>query len=179
MHSGSSHARATSYSAIAIVLLLLVSAVGVTISTANDIELGSVSEAQGLNEDETAYYEYVAPRLDRLVTEVDAVAEMVEGKSRDILALTISGARIEELTDEVTEFGETHGVPDRFSNIHAMILDATGTATYTFDQARQALRSFDFSNMSALVTDFQDAADSLREAQEELSALSGGTGDAS
>ena len=179
MPSRSSERRTTGFAAIAIVLLLIVSAIGVIVSTANDLGLEEASLVSGLNDNESAYYEYVAPRLDRLVVEVDAVAELVDAKSRDILALTISGARIEELTDEVTEFGETNGVPDRFSNIHRMILDATGTATFTFDQARQALRSFDFSNMSSLVTDFQDAAESLREAQEELRSLTGGTDDAS
>jgi hypothetical protein len=164
---------------IILVLLLIVSALGVVISTANDIGLGAVADVQGLSEDETAYYEYVAPRLDRLVVEIDDVVQMIGEKSRDILALTISGNRIEELTREITHYGEEYGVPDRFEAIHQVILEATGTASYTFDQARQALRTFNFSRMTGLVQDFQGAADGLHWADDQLEAIAGGTGDAS
>ena len=158
-------------------VLLLFGSIGVMVMTAEDIDLRNPGEAEGLSAEETAYYEYVAPRLDRLVTEVDDVAVMVEAKSRDILALTISGARIEELSDEIVEYGSQNGVPDRFAGVHASILDATGIATYTFGQARESLRSFDFSRMTGLVEDFRNAADGLHRAQTDLAAIADGTGD--
>jgi hypothetical protein len=164
---------------VILVILLITSALGVVVSTANDIGLGTVPDARGLSDDETAYYEYVAPRLDRLVVEIDDVVQMVEEKSRDILALTVSGNRIEELTREITHYGEQHGVPDRFGEIHQVILEATGIAFYTFDQARQALRTFNFSRMTGLVQDFQGAADGLHWADDQLEAIAGDTGDAS
>lgn len=166
------------YITLAVLLLLLVTVVGVTVSTAFHIDLQPVTRASGLTEEESAYYEYVAPRLDRLVSEVDDVVVMVDGKSRDIVALSVSGARIEQLADEIMTYGNDHGVPHRFADIHARILDATGKATHTFGLARQALRSFDFSGMAGLVSEFQAAADSLHEAQDALRAYGGGTEDA-
>lgn len=163
---------------IALIALLLASSIGVMVSTANDIDLRVASGAHGLSAEENAYYEYVAPRLDRLVVEIDEVVQMVDGRSRDILALTISGNRIEELTRDITEYGEQNGVPSRFRDIHLAIVDATETATYTFDQARQALRTLNFSRMTGLVQDFQAAADGLYWADEELERIAGGTGDA-
>lgn len=170
-----------SSSSIALVLLavlLLLGSISVIVSTAQDIDIGIAPEAEGLSTTESAYYEYVAPRLDRLIEEVDDVVVMVEGKSRDILALTISGSRIEQLSGEIVDYGEEHGVPDRFTGLHATIVDATETANFTFGQARESLRSFEFSRMTSLVTEFQDAAAGLHRAHDELETLAGGTGSA-
>jgi hypothetical protein len=158
-----------------IALLLIFGSVAVIVTSANDIEFETVATLEGLTPAENAYYEFVAPRLDRLVVEVDDVVVMVERKSRDILALTIAGNRIESITGEIMGFGETNGVPDRFLSIHRQITGATDTATYTFAQAREALKSFDFSHMSSLVTGFQTAADELHDAQRELNSIAGGT----
>jgi hypothetical protein len=159
---------------LAILVLLLLGSIGIVVTTAIDIDLETVSGTENLSPEETAYYEYVAPRLDRLVVEVDQVVEMVDGKSRDILALTVSGNRIETLTNEITSFGESNGVPPRFEAIHGSILEATDTATFTFDRARQALRTFDFSQMSALVVKFNEAAHGLHLAQGELESIADG-----
>lgn len=169
------------YITLAVLLLvLLVTVVGVTVSTASHIDLQPVmrSSTSGLTKEESAYYQYVAPRLDRLVSEVDDVVVMVDGKSRDIIALSVSGARIEQLADEIMTYGNDHGVPRRFADIHARIVDATNTATFTFGQARQALRSFDFSGMTGLVGEFQAAAEALHQAQDALRAYGDGKEDA-
>lgn len=166
--------RTTSAAYLILALLLLFGSIGVVVTTANDIDLDNVTASAGMSPEETAYYEYVAPRLDRLVTEMDDVVVMVEAKSRDILALTVSGNRIDTLTEEITAFGEENGVPAQFQDVHGRILDATGTATATFDEARNALRTFDFSGMSGLVDGFTAAADELHAAQDELGRLDGG-----
>jgi hypothetical protein len=159
---------------ISVLILLLVTVLGVSISTASDIALGEAQlTSQPLTVDERTYYEFVAPRLDRLVVEIDAVVTMVEGKSRDIIALTISGNRIEELTNEIVRFGESNGVPSRFADVHETIMGGTETVTYTFDQARAALRTFDFSQMTALVTRFNDAAETLHAAQDQMLSVVG------
>ncbi len=158
-----------------ITLLFVFGSIGVIVASATDIEFAEVGEVEGLTPEENAYYEFVAPRLDRLVVEVDDVVVMVEGKSRDILALTIAGNRIESISTEIIEFGSLNGVPERFQDVHEQIADATNTTTYTFDQARKALRSFDFSQMTSLVIGFQTAADELHDAQYELNSIAGGT----
>ena len=174
MNSTSRKQPSTSTTYLILALLLLFGSIGVIVTTANDIDLGNVTAAAGMSPEETAYYEYVAPRLDRLVVEMDDVVVMVQAKSRDILQLTVSGNRIDTLTAEVTAFGEEHGVPARFQDLHDTILDATGTAIGTFDEARKALRTFDFSAMSGLVDGFTAAADELHVAQAELGSLGGG-----
>lgn len=159
---------------ISMVLLLVLTILGVTRSTISDIALDNAGPAsQTLSVDERTYYEFVAPRLDRLVIEVDAVAKMAKGKSRDIIALTISGDRIQQLTDEIEEFGEMNGVPARFGSVHRLIKDGTDTVTYTFGEARSALRRFNFSRMPALITKFDDAADTLHLAQDQMTTLVG------
>lgn len=133
----------------------------------NDIEADDL----GLSLDEEAYYEYVSPRLDRLVVEVDLTREMVETKSRDIVALTRAGNVIDTLTDEIRTYGEDNGVPPRFAELHSRLMDASTTVTTTFDEARTALRTFDFSGMSDLVVGFTAAADEFNACQEDLAAL--------
>ena len=124
-----------------------------------------------LSVDEEAYYEYVAPRLEMLVSEVETTREMVETKSRDILALTRSGNVIETLTGEIQAYGEENGVPAKFADVHKQILDASNTVNFTFEEARTALRTFNFSSMSDLVVGFGDAADMFTTSRDNLNAL--------
>lgn len=124
-----------------------------------------------LSVDEEAYYEYVAPRLEMLVTEVDATREMVETKSRDIMSLTRAGTVIETLTGEIREYGITNVVPEKFEDVHERILKASGTVNATFDEARTALRTFNFSSMSGLVVGFTGAADEFTACNNDLHAL--------
>lgn len=124
-----------------------------------------------LSVDEEAYYEYVAPRLDVLVAEVDATRDMVETKSRDILALTRAGSAIETLTDEIATYGEEQGVPPKFETVHNRILAASDTVNFTFGEARTALRTFNFSGMSDLVVGFTDASDEFNASRDDLQAL--------
>ena len=158
----------------ALAALLVMTTIGVSISTASDISLDAPPPAsQALSVDERSYYEFVAPRLDRLVVEVDEVVTMVDGKSRDIIALTVHGDRIEELTDEIVTFGEEHGIPPRFDDVHGLIVSGTDTVTYTFGEARLALRRFNFSKMTTLVSEFDAAAQTLHRAQDQMMTVVG------
>lgn len=132
---------------------------------------GIDADELNLSLDEQAYYEYVSPRLDRLVQEVDLTREMVETKSRDIVALTRAGNVIDTLTSEIRTFGEENGVPPKFEAVHERMLGASDTVTGTFDEARSALRSFNFSGMSDLVVGFTSAADEFAACQGDLEAL--------
>lgn len=121
--------------------------------------------------DEQSYYEYVSPRLDRLVVEVDLTRELVETKSRDIVALTRAGNVIDTLTSEIRTYGEVNDVPLRFSEVHDRLMGASATVTNTFDSARTALRTFNFSGMAGLVVGFTSAADEFTACQGDLEAL--------
>lgn len=155
-------------------LLLIMTMLGVSLSTASDLGLGEAGPVTTeLNLDERTYYEYVAPRLDRLILEVDDVVILVDGKSRDIIALTVSGERIDSLTTEIIDFGEENEVPRRFANIHRLTVNGSETVDYTFDEAKSALRRFNFSEMITLVSKFNDAADTLHQAQDEMRSIVG------
>ena len=156
-------------------ILTLVVLVGAIMTFTGGLQTVNINDIQadglGLSLDEEAYYEYVSPRLDRLVVEVTATREMVETKSRDLVALTRAGAAIDQLTDEIRTYGDEHGVPPKFADVHARILDASVTVTATFDAARTALRTFNFSAMSGLVVGFGDATDAFIACQNDLEAL--------
>lgn len=126
-----------------------------------------------LSLDEQAYYEYVAPRLDMLVTEVSATRVMVESKSRDLISLTRAGNIIETLTGEITAYGEEHGVPPRFADVHTRIVAVSDVVNKTFDQAHKSLKTFNFSGMRDLVGSFGKADDEFTAIQAEMQEIAG------
>lgn len=153
-------------------LLILLGGIATTTVAMQTVNVREITlEVESLTDEEEAYYEYVAPRLDILVIEVDATREMVETKSRDIVSLTRAGNVIETLTGEIETYGEEHGVPFKFATVHAQILQASGQVNLTFDEARSALRSFNFSGMTELVGGFGEAADQFTASKNEMQAL--------
>ena len=171
-----SSSQATSHRPVLVVLMLLcfMTGLGVSKATIENIVLGETQETSvPLSIDEATYYEFVAPRLDRLVAEVDRVAEKVNGKSRDIVGLAMSADRIETITHDIMEFGEKNRVPVRFEKVHQYVLQGTGTISSAFGEARLALSNLDFSAMASLVHEFNDAAHLLHVAQDEMTAIVG------
>lgn len=158
-----------------LVILAILTLVGGIFTFTAGLQTVNVDEINAdeldLSLDEEAYYEFVAPRLDRLVVEVGATREMVETKSRDIVALTRAGSTIDTLSGEIRTYGEEHGVPAKFAQVHTRILSASDTVTHTFDEARTALRTFNFSGMSELVVGFTAASDEFITCQTDLAAL--------
>ncbi len=156
-------------------ILAVLALVGALITFTGGLQTVNINEIEAdgldLSLDEEAYYEYVSPRLERLVVEVTATREMVETKSRDIVALTRAGSAIDTLTEEIRIYGDENGVPSKFAEVHDRILEASVTVTSTFDEARTALRTFNFSAMSGLVTGFADATDAFIACQSDLEAL--------
>jgi len=153
-------------------ILVLLGGMVTAIVALQTVEVDEIDiDGRGLTIDEEAYYEYVAPRLDQVVTEVNATRVMVETKSRDIMALTRAGTVIETLTTEIRDYGINHGVPEKFADVHAKILKASATVNSTFDAARTALRTFNFSGMADLVVGFTTAADEFNTCSKELHAL--------
>lgn len=155
-----------------LIILILVGGILTATVALQTVEIQEIDiDSSELSIDEEAYYEYVAPRLERLVTEVDATRKMVETKSRDIMALTRAGTVIETLTSEIRVYGEENGVPEKFLEVHNQILEASNTVNFTFEEARTALRTFNFSGMSDLVVGFGDAADKFNASRDNLNAL--------
>ncbi|HWV24979.1 MAG TPA: hypothetical protein VNZ58_12380 [Thermomicrobiales bacterium] len=160
--------------AIMAVFLLAMTMIGVVMSTTQSIIVNPADPAPSqLSVDERTYYEYVAPRLDRLVEEVDQVVEKANRKSRDLIALSLSEARIDTLTDEIMTFAEENGVPERFRPIHEEIVNGTTSMIDTFGQAKSALSRLNFSRMPALLQEFNDAAAELHSAQDGMYDVTG------
>lgn len=159
------------FTAVLAVLVLLGSFVTFLVAF-QDVTVGpiDVSDA-GLSLDEEAYYEYVAPRLDVLVEEINTTVELVETKSRDFVKLSRAGNTIETLTAEIRAYGEESGVPPRFAAVHDHILDASTTINESMDAARKALLSFKFSGMADLIESFKASANEFVDCQSELTAL--------
>lgn len=157
-----------------IIILILLTAIGVFISSVHIVQLNDVTPvSRALSVDEATYYEYVAPRLERLVVEMDDVSEMVAARSRDMVGLSVSENRIDALSTGIISFGESNGVPERFSSLHQRIVDGAEIASLNFGEARSALITFDFAVMPTLLTQFEEAAEKLHRAQHELMTIVG------
>jgi hypothetical protein len=158
-----------------IAALILLTAYGVYLS-ATTVPIRFTPETPaGLTVDEATYYGYVAPRLDRLVVEMDAVVELVRTRSRNVVTLTVHGNRIEALSRQIAEFGTRSGVPDRFAMIHMQILRGSEEAMTAMEQARTALQRFDFSTIPTLIPQFEGGAKTIHQARNTLATAAGAT----
>lgn len=155
--------------------LLIMTGFGVFLS-ATTVPLPPTSQPPaGLTVDEATYYGYVAPRLDRLVEEMDAVVELVRARSRNVVSLSVRGNRIDAISRQIADFGATNGVPARFAAIHQQILRGSDEATAAMEQARTALQRFDFSIIPTLIPQFEGGARTLHQAREFLTNVAGAT----
>jgi len=156
--------------------LLAISWFGITLSTGSTIRLNEPAEsARTLTVDEATYYEYVAPRLERLVAETDSVLELVKTRSRNVISLSVHGNRIDTLAAEIRAFGAEKTVPERFAAIHQQILDGSDEATSAIAAARSALRRFDFSGLPALIPQFESGSMQFHQAWRALSVVAAAT----
>lgn len=121
-----------------------------------------------LHTTERAYLDFMVPRLDRLIQEGSAVSTLVDGRSRDVLALSRHGFRISALAGEVIDWDSTNPVPSRFLSTHASLLASAHELEALIGEARQALLTFSFNDMSTLVTRFDDATATMRNVREML-----------
>ena len=155
--------------------LLVITWIGVSLSTTT-VRLGPAADApRALSVDEATYYEYVAPRLDRLVVETDAVSALVRDRSRNVVSLSVHGNRIEKLAGDIVTYGTDNGVPERFAAAHERIVGGTTRVTTAMTEARTALQTLDFSTIPNLIPQFDRGATLLHQAQELLAAPAGGT----
>jgi hypothetical protein len=153
--------------------LVFLTGCGVFLSATTVSIPASTQTPVGLTVDEATYYGYVAPRLDRLVEEMDAVVDLVRARSRNVVSLTVHGNRIDALSRQIADFGTSNGVPDRFAAVHEHILRGSDEATTAMERARTALKRFDFSIIPKLIPRFEDGATTLHEARDTLATAAG------
>lgn len=156
---------------ILLTILVPITGIGVALSSSTVSIRPAPIAPRAFTVDEATYYEYVAPRLDRLVMEMDRVLALVEDRSRNVISLSAHGTRIAKLAGEIEAFGRAHPVPPRFLTIHDRILEGADLATTTIAEARKALQRFDFSAIPDLIPRFEQGVHLLHQASDELAAL--------
>lgn len=110
----------------------------------------------------------MVPRLDRLIQESTAVSNLVDGRSRDVLALSRHGSRITGLTNAIAQWDSSNQVPGRFRSAHASLLASADELETLIGEARRSLMSFDFSKMRDLVPRFDKATATIQAVREAL-----------
>jgi hypothetical protein len=157
---------------ICVLAMLVMTWVGVSLSTAMDVSLEPAAGiANAFSVDEASYYEFVAPRLERLVRETDSVIDLVKNRSRNVITLSVHGNRITMLAAEIREYGEKNPVPARFGAIHKQIIEGSEYATNAISDAKSALQRFDFSGIPALIPQFEDGSRLLHQSWDALTAI--------
>jgi len=176
MNDGPRHRATGGLAAVVVAILLVLTWVGVSLSTGTTIPLTApTTTTQTFTVDEATYYEYVAPRLERLVKETDSVVELVRNRSRNVISLSVHGNRIDTLAADIRAFGSTHPVPARFAAIHQQILDGTEEATSAIADAKSALQRFDFSGIPQLIPQFEAGSETLHAAWDAMTAVTNAT----
>ena len=133
-----------------IVPLILLTMVGVSLAP---LSTGTPS-ADGSGDSE--FRAFMEPRLAVLLASVQDVEDMVQERSRNILALRAESQRIETIITEIEAYLEEGDIPawgalviEHFRAGSAQVLEA-------IDAANGALRTFDFSSIPSMVPVFSE-----------------------
>lgn len=160
--------RSRIWSLVAIVALGAVMTLAGAIQHAPVLSPVSSFEDTTLLATERAYLNFMVPRLDRLIQEGTAVSTLVDERSRDVLALSRHGNRISALTSDILEWDSANAVPARFRSAHSSLIASAEDLETLIVEARRALLTFDFSDMSTLAPRFGDATATMRRVRDTL-----------
>ncbi|MGC4191907.1 MAG: hypothetical protein QM589_12215 [Thermomicrobiales bacterium] len=128
---------------------------------------------QNLSAAEQTYVDTIGVRVLEMNEELQAISGLVSTHSRNVLELNRRGSRVEALAAEMETFRQAQPVPPRFTALDVTVQTATADALNAIGQARDALRRFDFSGIADLIPSFDQAAVSMDEAANELTAVIG------
>lgn len=147
-------------------ILAILTGFGIVLSATTVGTLPAIAPPAGnVPVDEATYYKYVAPRLDRLLTELEAVQKLTDDRSRDVVSLGLHAKRIETLADQIRAVPV---VPTSMSELHTNILESLDSVTDTIASARSSLLRFDFTQMPTLSDNFKLAISQLSEYRSDL-----------
>lgn len=140
----------------------------VSLGDAPTLEQMPASGDHSLTASEHAYLAFMLPRLDRLIDEATAVSSLVDDRSRNIVALSGYGNRINVLTTDIMEWDDGNEVPDVFLASHASLLRAAGELHVLIDEAQSALLRFDFTGVGDLIPRFDSAVSTAQTVRDTL-----------
>lgn len=112
----------------------------------------------------TGFHEYVLPRLIALNESVGKVESMVAERSRNVLALQAHADKIEALTEQIDDYLASESYHGEYGEIVGQYRLGRDIVLSAITEARESLRSFDFSSIPALTTRFADGSDRLEDA---------------
>lgn len=121
-----------------------------------------------LSAEERDFYDYVAPRLRALAAESRLLAEMGRARNRDLLELQQRGARVDEVAEQIEGYVAAHETPPRFVRSMAFFGRGAAGVRRAIAEARAGFTSFDWDRVGRAVDLFEQGADDLRAASDDL-----------
>ncbi len=118
--------------------------------------------------EDAAYFAYVAPRLDAVITEGDSLVALSAAKSRNIFALRRGQNRIEELLKELDVPFMVETPPRRFPLSHQTYVAAASSMRAGIDASRTAVAHLDWDGLMEAAATFRLGVDDLKAARREL-----------
>lgn len=137
-----------------LVPLLLLTMIGVAL-----VPLATVSPSAQRGEGD--FYAYVTPRLVALVDAVERVESLVANRSRNIIALQANADRIETQIEEI----DRYLLSSDYRGDHATVVNhyrhGSDSIIVAIEQARTAMRTFDFAAIPNLIPMFTSGSKEL------------------
>lgn len=122
---------------------------------------------------EANYFDYVAPRLDAVIAEGDALVELSATKSRSVFALRRGQNRIEALLDELDDVRRSGAPPSRFSQAHQTYVAAAVDMRAGIDDSRSAISHLDWDAVIAAAATFRQGVNDAKTARHDLDSAAG------
>lgn len=126
-----------------------------------------------LDGDEAAYYNYVAPRLDALIKQADALVTLSATKSRNVLALRGGQNAVITLLSDLDARVATAPTPRRFTDVQATYEAAATSMRAGMSDTRVALAHLDWDAVTQAAETFRTGAEGAKRARSELDTAAG------
>jgi hypothetical protein len=147
---------------IAVVLLLVM-------LTVTGVALAPLVSAPSPSGEETGDFRaFMQPRLTALLESATTVDGMVNGKSRNILALRSESNKIESITADIDAYLANHETPAWAQPVVANYRQGSQRIQTAIDAAYEAIRNFDFSKMADMIPVFDEGTRLLQRAVDGL-----------
>jgi hypothetical protein len=132
-----------------------------------------VPAAPNLTLEETAFYEYVAPRLRAVTAEAQKLAELGRAKSRNVIELQRRGDRVNDISREIDDWVAMRPVPGVFAPAMQRYSSGIAAVRKATEESRSAFVTFDWDRVARAVVIMEKGADDLTSAVQALEQTAG------
>lgn len=126
-----------------------------------------------LTDDERRFFAFVDPRLRSIAAESDALAELGNTRSRNILAIQTRATRVDELAKEIDDFTASLPAPARFADGMGAYRQGVATMHGAMTDAKAAFLRFDWTALKTAVDQFSLGAATMHRATAGLEGAAG------